>query len=170
MRNAVERLVKRLYGRPILRNVLRGELVEQMILDALGPDWQAAADYGSWDLESSTGARIQARQSAAQQSWAAPGDRASRPCFSISSRRSYSEKDRRWSGVPSRNADLYVFAWHPLTCSDADHRDPHQWRFFVVKTSALPTNQASIGLAPLSQLAVDTDIDGLEAVISGLVK
>ena len=44
-----------------------------------------------------------------------------------------------WDGAtwiktqPQRQADLYVFAWHPATDADvADHRRPDQWKFFVV--------------------------------------
>lgn len=64
-------VTSRLFGQPILNNVVRGEVVEEMCLMALEPAWRhAGGDYGAWDLEHpKTGLRIQIKQSAARQSW-----------------------------------------------------------------------------------------------------
>ena len=40
---------------------------------------------------------------------------------------------------PQRQADIYVFAWHPEEdLKIADHRRPDQWKFFVVAEEKLP--------------------------------
>jgi hypothetical protein len=49
-------------------------------------------------------------------------------------------------GGAGRNADLFIFAWHPRTDEAADHRDPRQWLFHVVAEPLLPLGK-SISLA-----------------------
>lgn len=151
--NLSRRLFDRLYGKPRVRNVLRGELVEQMLLDALGAEWREGSDYESWDLTHiPTGTRLQVKQSAALQSWEAPNGRSSRATFSIKARVGYCEDRQRWSAPRERRCELYVFGWHPLVGEDADHRRPEQWLFYVVQTADLPP-QASISLSRLQKMA-----------------
>ncbi|WP_420606850.1 hypothetical protein [Novosphingopyxis sp.] len=148
----LERLLNRLYGQRLVRNVLRGELVEQMILDALGEDWIAGSDYGEWDVEHPpSGTRIQVKQSTALQSWSEEGCLASVPRYIIKATRAYSYKTRLYEADPRRHANIYIFAWHPLVDVEADHCDPNQWLFYIVKTDLLP-NQQSIGLSRLERL------------------
>jgi len=64
-------LFQRLYGGPVIRNDLRGELVEEIIGGALAPE------------SSTSGLPIQAKQSAAMQAWAASNKGRSSPRFSI---------------------------------------------------------------------------------------
>jgi hypothetical protein len=126
----VERIVQRLFGSPILRNSVRGELLEEIVAMALEPEWElCAGDWAAYDLRhGATGLRMQVKQSAAQQSWHAGQSAPSRPRFSIA------EKTGRWEGAewieePGHNADLFVFAWHGRQGDGADHRDPAQWDF-----------------------------------------
>ena len=128
---ALDRLVARLYGQPIIRNVLRGELVEQFVLDALGNDWLAAGDYEAWDIQSLNGKhRIQVKQSAARQSWAEVNCKPSNPRFSIKGSKAWTD-DGGWGGETSRQATHYILAWHPLVDASADHREPTQWEFYL---------------------------------------
>ena len=46
---------------------------------------------------------------------------------------------------------LYVFAHHGICDDHADHRDPQQWRFYVVAARDLP-NVKQLGLGRISQL------------------
>lgn len=157
---AIDRLVQRLYGQPIIRNVLRGELVEQFVLDALGSGWQPAGDYEAWDVESEDGKyRIQVKQSAARQSWAEVDCKPSNARFSIKISRSWTEEDG-WNQPAKRHANYYILAWHPLVGIDADHRDATQWEFCILPSSALP-DQASISLQMARSLGVNCKTDGL---------
>lgn len=121
---------------------------------ALEPEWEhCGGDWAAFDLvHPATGLRMQVKQSAARQSWHGDASPPPRPRYSIAS------KTGRWEGSawiaePGRNADLFVFAWHPITDATADHRDPTQWRFHVVPQDALPT-QGSISLNAVGRLAL----------------
>jgi len=61
------RLIYRLFGKPLLRNSIRGEWVEEMVAVALEPEWAlCAGDWGACDLAQVDGPlRIQVKQSAA---------------------------------------------------------------------------------------------------------
>lgn len=125
------------FGRPLITNVIRGQVVEAIIACALDPEWRwCAEDYASWDFERNDGLRLEVKQSAARQSWAT-SQRPSSCSFDIAMRKG------RWEGADwieetGRAAHLYIFAHHPVTDASADHRDPAQWQFYVIPTSALP--------------------------------
>ena len=166
------RLAERLFGSPVIRNDLRGELVEEMVAVALEPGWTlCGGDWAAFDLKQVAGPlRIQVKQSAARQSWHAVMSPTPRPCFSIAT------KTGRWEGAtwiaePGRNADLFIFGWHPVTDISADHRDPAQWQFYVIAEALLPA-QESISLAVLKRLTGPVDFEGLRArvhVVAGKI-
>lgn len=66
-------LIDKLYSGPILNNSHRGDLVEIMVLSALGPDWKhVGLGWNLWDLQRGSGTnrvRIQVKQCAARQLW-----------------------------------------------------------------------------------------------------
>jgi hypothetical protein len=160
--NLIERITTRLFGQPILINVVRGEVVEEMCLMALEPDWRhAGADYGAWDLENpETGKRIQIKQSAARQSW---GIAISPPSFSITHKAGRFDGPL-WIAERSRNADIFVFGWHPSTDETADHRDVDQWQFYIVPEAMLP-NQKTIRLSVLAKLTQPVSWSELKVAI-----
>lgn len=136
---------------------------------ALEPDWQlCAGDWAAFDLRHiATGLRMQVKQSAARQSWHGDICPLSRPRFSIA------EKTGRWEGVtwiaePGRNADLLVFAWHPLTNTIADHRDPEQWLYYVVPNDALPAAK-SLSLQALQRLVRPAGFSELPEIVNSHV-
>ena len=161
----VQRLVQRVYEQRLINNVDRGAYVECMIELALRerhPAWRLTKPWASWDLEHrKTRARIEIKQSAALNLWnieeaLAAGDvervaaprKDTKPVFSIKPTTGY------WNGATwiktqlQRQADLYVFAWHPKTDSDiADHRRPDQWKFFVVAEQDLPQEPLTKSIA-----------------------
>ena len=157
----VERLVHRWFGQPIVRNDLRGELVEEMVAMALEPDWEGCgSDWAACDLvRPADGLRIQVKQSAALQSWTKPEGPKPRPCFSIASKTGRYE-GAVWTPGAGRNAEIFIFAWHDRTDEEADHRDAGQWQFFVVAERDLP-DQKSISLSTLRRLAELVSFDEL---------
>ena len=166
--SVIDRLVARLYGQPIIRNVLRGELVEQFVLDALGDGWMAASDWEAWDVQSVDGKhRIQVKQSAARQIWADVDCKPSNARFSIKGSMAWTDAGG-WSGEISRQATLYVFAWHPLVDALADHRDPEQWEFYLISSDKLP-EQKSIGLNAIKTLCARSMVGGLSQRLAALI-
>lgn len=132
-----EKVSEAAFGKPLITNVLRGQVVEAIIALALEPQWRwCAEDYSSWDFERKDGLRLEVKQSAARQTWAA-SEKPSPASFDIATRTG------RWDGAdwlpePGRAADIYIFAHHPISDSTADHRDPAQWDFYVVRSTELP--------------------------------
>ena len=167
--DVLDRLFKRLYGDPVVRNDLRGELVEEIVGMALAPEWQlCGSDWGACDLRhSKSDLKIQVKQSAAKQSWVAGSRGPSLPRFSIAAKSGrYDGLD--WIAGESRNADIFIFAWHGATGADCDHADPLQWKFFVVSEAALPA-QKSLGLPQLERLTTAVDFSGLRSVIRSVM-
>lgn len=162
----ITRLAHRLFGAPLLRNSIRGELVEEMVAVALEPEWAlCAGDWGACDLVQVGGAlRIQVKQSAARQSWHGDDSPPPRPRFSIAHKTGRYE-GQTWIAEPGRNAEIFIFGWHPVTDVSADHRDPTQWQFFVVAEADLPS-QASLSLTALQRLAAPVSHDELGAGVA----
>ncbi len=158
-------LFRRLYGKPVVRNDLRGELVEQLVGMALAPEWtHCGSDWGSCDLRhEQTGCTIQVKQSAAQQSWVA-SDRGYRaPRFSIA-RKTGRYEGADWVVGRGRNADIFVFGWHGRNGGDCDHADPLQWSFYVVPESHLP-DQDSLGLRQIEQITKAVEFFELSSAV-----
>jgi hypothetical protein len=156
----IDRLTRRIYGRPTIENAARGFYVEEMIALALEPEWTlCSGDYAGWDFTDRRGIRIQVKQSAARQSW-----KQAKPfggAFSIAPTKGYWLEGSTYVESPGRQAHIYVFAWHPVYDETVDHCDPDQWVFYVVASGDLPIGQKSIahsvlaarhGAVPLSRL------------------
>ena len=163
----VTRLTDRLFGSPILQNNLRGEVVEEIVAWALEPEWRhCSGDWGPCDFRHpGSGLRIQVKQSAARQSWDAGEVSRKNPPFSIAEKTGRYEDDGTWIAEASRNAEIFIFAWHPVTDSSADHRDPQQWLFHVVLERDLPP-QKSLSLAAVRALAPAIDFAGLAPAVA----
>lgn len=166
----IDRLTRRLFGSPILRNDVRGEVVEEIVGIALEPEWElCSGDWAACDLvHSTTKLRIQVKQSAARQSWHKGERPPPKPRFSIATETGRWEGGDQWVEERSRNAEIFVFAWHPRTDDAADHRDPDQWEFYVVPEVALP-RQSSISLAGVTRLATAVPVAGLPEAVTGAV-
>ena len=69
----ISMVARHMYSAKILNNAHRGDIVEMMVLSALGSDWRMVSlGWHPWDLQYSTGAervRIQVRQCDALQLW-----------------------------------------------------------------------------------------------------
>lgn len=165
----ITRLTARLFGSPILQNNIRGEVVEETVAMALEPEWEhCAGDWGPCDLRHpTTGIRIQVKQSAARQTWDASTVSRTNPRFSIAEKTGRYEDGGAWIEGASRNAEIFIFGWHPHTDKDADHRDARQWIFYVVPETALP-KQKSIALSAIAALAAPTEIGGLASTVEAV--
>lgn len=142
------------FGNPLVTNAFCGIVVGMIVASALGDEstW-TAVDWGGWDFErKGDDLRLEVRQSAAMQSW---GLAKSPPSFDIGARTCYWKNgvEKIVLEPPTRLAHVYVFAHHPQTDQTADHRDPGQWRFYVIPTDQLPARQKSISLSGVRQLA-----------------
>ena len=167
----IQELVTTFYGNPLINNVDRGHYVESMIALVLGKQWRATAvarGWAPWDFERSDGARLEVKQSTALQPWSrfpdAPQSRSA--AFDIAFRKESWTKGGDFAPYcPGRLADLYIFAWHPIVDHEvADHRDPKQWRFFVVPEQQLP-DQKTISINPLRNLVAAVGYDQVSAEI-----
>lgn len=141
----IRSIIDDLYDVPIIGNIYRGDYVERLIVLSLGTGFHlVSADWAGWDIESDAGLRIEVKQSAALQTWSA-ADTPAKGKFSIEEKQGYWVAGNRWIAEPGRPADLYILAWHPIDDRDlADHREPAQWRFFVVPARQLPAGQKTI--------------------------
>lgn len=151
------------FGRPLVTNVMRGQVVEAIVACALEPEWTwCAEDYSSWDFERADGMRLEVKQSAARQTWAA-SDKPSACSFDIAMRKGRWEGSS-WVDEVGRAAHIYIFAHHPVADRSADHRDPTQWQFYVVPTSQLP-NTRRLSLNGVRSLATATSFAELEQAV-----
>ena len=150
------------FGRPKIQNNLRAIVVEVIVDFALRPDWKhCSEDWNSWDFEHTSGARLEVKQTAFRQSWKSPPSPKERR-FDIAPRTGYWHEGTTWTDKIGRHAHIYVFAVHPIEDDTVDHRDPSQWRFYVLETSKLPPlPQKSIGLATVKAKGKEVDWQGL---------
>lgn len=127
---------------------------------ALEPAWRwCSGDWASWDFQRQDGVRLEVKQSASRQTWAAPSHGKVSPNFDIR------ERTGRWEGAqfvaePGRPAHIYVFAHHGVRDDSADHRDPAQWLFHIVSTERLPALKR-ISLAAVQRLHGGVGFDAL---------
>ena len=142
---------ERVFGARLITNVHRGTVVETIISTALCPEWAwCSEDYFPYDFEHPSGPKLEVKQSAACQSWETKVP--SKAIWDIKPRKGSWTGDK-WVPQPGRAADLYVFGWHPVADRIvADHRDPLQWRFFVIRTVDLPPIE-KLSYARAEQLA-----------------
>ncbi|MCB2074957.1 MAG: hypothetical protein H6917_04955 [Novosphingobium sp.] len=157
------------FGKPLVTNVLRGQVIEAIIALALEPEWTwCSADYASWDFERDDGLRMEVKQSAYRQSWKTDPNAKISPGFDVKARKG------RWEGStfiaePGRAAHLYVLAYHDIRDDSADHRDPAQWSFFVIPTPEIPP-VARIGLGSVKRLTEPVSILDLRDHVSTVAR
>jgi hypothetical protein len=151
---------KAAFGKPLVTNILRAMIVEAIVAKGLSAGWEyCAADWSGWDFQSTDGIKLEVKQSAARQSWAAEASPPTKCSFDIASRIGYFEGvDWRQFPNPTRIAHIYVFAHHPGTDLSADHCDPQQWRFYVVPALRLPENAKTISLSRIQNLKLAREV------------
>lgn len=129
------------FGKPLVNNVMRAILAEAIIDAALSDSWKwCSGDWAECDFIHDDGTRLEVKQSALRQSWHDDDAAPSKPSFDIAPRKMV-WREGRWEATTGRNAEIYVFALHPVTGAKADHREPAQWQFYTVPTTALPSTK-----------------------------
>ncbi len=146
-------VAEHMYSGRILNNAHRGELVEMMVLAALGKEWKhVGLGWHPWDLQRSQGStriRIQVKHTAAVQLW---GDTVSR-VLSFGWKPnppSYFERDNPGEEIESEGwfCDLFVFGIHDeANRSLVDQADPSQWTFMIIPVSDLRHGTNTMQLA-----------------------
>jgi len=147
----------------LVSNATRGRLAEFLVARALGINVDVRDEWDAYDLETSSGIKIEVKSAAYLQTWF-------QPKFSIISFRV--QKTREWNRVTNkqsaeikRQADVYVFAL--LAHKDKSTIDPldvDQWEFYVLPTRMLDErkrSQHSITLNSLQKLIQSVTFDGL---------
>jgi len=161
------------FDQPVIGNLYRPHYVERMIALALGEGFElVSADWAAWDIQSSSGLRIEVKQSAAWQTWSdVTGGKPSKGVFDISARTGHWTDDgARWVPEVGRQAHLYVFAWHPISQPDkVDHRDPAQWLFYVVPAAELPAEQKTIRQSVVAQIRPERRFSELQDAVLKLL-
>ncbi|MHA6643739.1 hypothetical protein [Mesorhizobium sp. A623] len=160
------------FGKPLVNNVLRSIISEAIVDAALDDNWTwCSADWAGIDFQHADGTRLEVKQSAALQSWQNADKKPSQSRFDIARRSGFWESSITWIPTPGRNADIYVFAYHPVTDDAvADHRDPSQWLFYVVEESGLPRVAKTISLAAVRKLVDPVGVDELNKTVFILIK
>jgi hypothetical protein len=143
--NVKARFFREAFSRPLLDNTLRGVWCEFMLCEALGPECRPVGlAWHPWDLQIGpdsadvpTRIRIQVKNSAVLQTWNEAAGKASASIFNLTWRRRPAYFDRSHPGVPCERegflCDLFILCHHPVADWEvADHRNPSQWRFYVL--------------------------------------
>jgi len=152
------------FGKPLINNVLRGQVAEAIVALALEPEWNwCSADYASWDFDRSDGVRLEVKQSAHRQSWHTGAGVKVSPGFDVKARK------QLWDGTAyvhsnRRAADIYVLAYHGRNDDSADHRDPNQWEFFVLPSAQIPP-VARIALGSVRRLTGSVTVEALASQV-----
>ena len=155
-----------IFDSPLVTNIFRGHLVEAIISLYLVDAWTwCSGDYAAWDFEhSKSKLRLEVKQSAVRQTWAAPAHVKNVSTFDIRERQGRYD-GALWMAEPGRFADIYVFAYHCVDDDSADHRDPQQWEFYIVPTSSLP-NQKSISITRIRRISQMVKIGELKTSLA----
>lgn len=160
----ISKAASTIFGKPLVTNVYRSVIVEAIISAALPAEWTwCSADYFEYDFVHADGTRLEVKQSAIKQTWQTAGT--PRPQWDIAERKTLWVDNKRID-APGRNADIYVLGLHEVTDDTADHREPNQWRFYVVPTFKLPATSKTIGLGPVRRLANPVNYLGLADAVA----
>lgn len=140
----------------VLSNATRGVVAEYLVAHALGIASKGVRDeWAAYDLETAENLKVEVKSAAYLQTWTQRDF--SRISFTVRKTLAWDPDTNRQSTVPSRQADVYVFAL--LAHRDkatVDPMDVSQWRFYVLSTSKLDErtrSQHSITLPTLERLS-----------------
>lgn len=171
----IEMVARQMYSDRVLNNSHRGEVVEMMVLAALGPDWKhVGLGWHPWDLQRGQGPtrnRIQVKQTAAVQLW---GDTVSRTLrFGWKSNPpSYFERDNPGEEIEPEGwfCDLFVFGIHDETDrSRIDQVEPSQWDFMVIPVGDLKPRTKTMQLSRARTVWETVAWGGLRAAVESAI-
>ncbi len=142
----------------LISNATRGRLAEYIVASALGLASEVRSEWDAFDLETSTGLRIEVKSCAYLQSW--KQKKLSNITFATPRTRAWSADTGVMEKEAKRQADLYIFALlaHSTSKQTLDPLDLDQWHFYPVATKVLnerTRSQHSITLKSLQKLCPD---------------
>lgn len=152
----------------LLNNTLRGALAEFIVASALELDTDVCRkDWSAYDLETSSGIKIEVKSSAYVQSWNT--DKISDIRFSINPTRAW-DAETGFSDEVKRQSDIYVFCLYASKVRDESPLNLDCWEFYVLPTCILNQrcgNQKTISLSSLLALnPAKTDFGNLRYVVN----
>ena len=153
----LQRMMDYIYSQPLINNAHRGDVVEMMVLAALGSDWRhVGLGWHPWDLQRGDGQdriRVQVKQTAALQIWGPTKQRTLAFGWKQNPPR-YFDRDNPNEHIEKEGwfCDLFIFGLHDETDKDiADQADPRQWSFMVIPTTDLKPKTNSMQLSRARQ-------------------
>lgn len=148
----VEMAARVVYGGRILNNAHRGDVVEMMVLLALGEGWRhVGLGWHPWDLQFGLGGnriRIQVKQTAALQLWGTTVRRNLHFGWKPNAP-SYFRRDNPGEDIEEEGwfCDLFIIGIHDeVDPTKADQADPAQWNFVVIPACDLEHGLKSMNL------------------------
>ena len=147
----------------LVSNATRGRLAEFLVAKALDLNMKVRDEWSAYDLETSSGIKIEVKSSAYIQSW--EQSQLSVINFRIPKTREWDRTTNKQSVEIKRQADVYVFAL--LVHKEKSTIDPmnvDQWEFYALPTQMLnerQRSQHSITLSSLRKLAQPVKFDEL---------
>lgn len=153
----------------LVSNATRGRLAEYIVARGVGvPTDGVRNEWAAYDLTTPSGLKIEVKSAAYLQAWYQR--KPSTIQFSVRPARAWDPATNLQSEVPTREADVYVFAL--LAHREKKTLDPlnvAQWTFFVVPTATLiarTRSQDSITLPSLRALTSEIQFGSLVAEVA----
>lgn len=158
----------------ILGNTLRGVFAEYLVARAVGDTSEVRIEWDAVDVITPSKIKIEVKSAAYIQEW--KQKRPSVITFDIARKLWFDSSTGQYAQVPSRLADVYVFAlftWaedlEDKSAAQAAILDTRHWQFGVLATSVIDATlntQRTIRLEPLKRLTGDLiAFDDLQARI-----
>lgn len=125
----------RWYASDLLANGCRARIAEFVVAMAVGDRRPVCDAWGSCDVISKDGVRVEVKATCAVQTW--KQDAPSKPVFAIRPSRSWTQEQGMSPGA-QRNSEVFVFCQLLVVGERVpDPLDVRQWRFFVLPTAVL---------------------------------
>lgn len=160
----VEAAARAAFGSPIVSNIFRAPVAKAIVAAALEPTWRRAGATGSATAFERGRYRLEVRQAAALRAGDEKPRREHEIGFDVRPRPERGEPKARAAREPWATT-TFLFAFHGEGDPEfADHRDPEQWRFFLVPQEALPTRWR-VTLPAVRRLAPELRFGDLHALL-----
>lgn len=138
----------------LVSNATRGRLAGYIVALAVGCETTVRLEWDAYDLETSSGIKVEVKSAAYLQSW--HHQRLSSIKFGIRPTRSWDPETNLFGEDVRRQCDVYVFCLlHHQDKSTVDPLNLEQWTFYVLPASNLDEHcprQKSVSLSRLLEL------------------
>ena len=138
----------------LIGNTGRGMIAEYLVACALGISKEPRISWGSYDLKSREGIRIEVKTSGYIQTWGQ--EELSKISFGIQKTHGLDNETNKSDSELKRQADVYIFCVHKHTDQDTiNPLDVLQWDFYILLTKVLDKecgNQKTISLKGIKKI------------------